>query len=350
MYESVINEHLNMYENKRPQAFKYKAVTKTLRDHGLQQGMRGSGLLSYVKNGVQTVGKFLEGNQSKKTQQGGFLEQLNPINIAKSLFGDLRTTMPPAIRQVLQDTKMKPDLRDFKELEQGRKSEAWKMQWLNSMTGMRKIVQIQALREPIIQAVDSILNKISLGTLDKAKDAMHIDELFHLYTIIHLDDGRRYRLEKNQVISLYEYQENNVKEKSQLYPTNLTMFELFKKAEQLVGGANLYIYRARDLNCQHFTTTIFKVCGVTDPNAYTFINQDTEQLFSRMPDYVDKIANTTTNIANRMDALWNGYGIKCGGQSIGYLKKPVMGGCLDDVTCPCNIKKTRIKKALKRIV
>lgn len=173
----------------------------------------------------------------------------------------------------------------------------------------RRIVSVSAERKPIVKAIDILINLISLGLFNKAKRSVSQDTLFHLYTVLTLDDGTRWKVEKNHVIQALPFtHSDNENIPAKLPPEPITVGELFTKAP-LQDGKNFFIYNAAKYNCQRFTSTLFTTCKVWTVISDKFINQPTEEIIAHLPQYVTNILQATTNLANRLNVAYEGAGL-----------------------------------------
>ncbi len=68
--------------------------------------------------------------------------------------------------------------------------------------GHRRIMQVTILRKPIQGGVQKLLNLITLGGFNRAKNEMKYDEVYHLYVNMTLDNGQTIGIEKNQRVNV----------------------------------------------------------------------------------------------------------------------------------------------------
>ena len=208
------------------------------------------------------------GKEIKK--QGGisFTQFLNiPLNFIKTLFTGVRKTASPQVRKFLEQH------------------------------GMEDIISIQLGRKPIFKVIDSLLNIISLGTYQKAKDKYNYDELFHLYILVTLPSGK-YKVEKNEVVTITKTDEqangpiiNNPKIDGK--PINLNLlFALYYKKE----GAHMWTYNAKTNNCQIFINNLLKYSNLLKDNMHNFIMQDAKGVLEQTPYFTQKIADAVTDL------------------------------------------------------
>lgn len=170
---------------------------------------------------------------------------------------------------------------------------------------------MEAVRQPIVPAIAKLLNWISLGKLDPAKKALGHDTLFHLYTVMRLADGSRWRVEKNEVWSIFPYNHIPDSQHSGFFRplTGLTPSGLFTKAAANEGAEKFWVYDPVNANCQDATTALFRAAGITDPSLLKWINQPVKEIFSSIPRYVGKVSQAVTSLAARFDIVRHGNGL-----------------------------------------
>ncbi len=62
--------------------------------------------------------------------------------------------------------------------------------------GDRRVMQVTILRKPVQGGVQKLLNLITLGGFNRAKNEMKYDEVYHLYVNMTLDNGQTIGVEK----------------------------------------------------------------------------------------------------------------------------------------------------------
>ena len=62
--------------------------------------------------------------------------------------------------------------------------------------GDRRVMQVTILRKPVQAGVQKLLNLITLGGFNRAKNEMKYDEVYHLYVNMTLDNGQTIGIEK----------------------------------------------------------------------------------------------------------------------------------------------------------
>jgi hypothetical protein len=168
------------------------------------------------------------------------------------------------------------------------------------------ITSMQVIRTPINSIVNTLLNVISLGQFKDALTKLGYDRAMHLTLFI----NNKYIFEKNEVINLA--QSNPIKSNSETMNVNFkptTIGQLIEDTRKLMGDQLFTSYNAKTNNCQVFISSILKANGSLTPELNTFINQNAEDIFKRLPQYVDKFATTITDIAARADRFLKGEGV-----------------------------------------
>tara|TARA_R110000868_G_scaffold13919_6_gene65152 strand:+ start:397 stop:1113 length:717 start_codon:yes stop_codon:yes gene_type:complete len=169
-----------------------------------------------------------------------------------------------------------------------------------------EVKSIKIVRTPISSFTKSFLNIISLGQFDKISKKSY-DEIFHLS--IWIND--KYNLEKKEVIVFNR--KNPTEQKSQIkqvsdIPSGLTFETLIDKTKARMG-ANFGVYNAERNNCQDFITNIFKANGIGNESDFNFIKQETEQIFSQLPEFSKVLGNLATKAGAIFDRLLKGNGM-----------------------------------------
>ena len=172
-------------------------------------------------------------------------------------------------------------------------------------------------RDPIMTAIDRVLNILSLGKWDEAKRDANYDKLFHLRLVITLSDGRSYTIEKNQTINVGGSVSKDTKDtESLIVPLSqrITVNELVERTIQKVGEDRFLDYDAFSTNCQRFVLDLLESNGLSDDAIKKFVYQDVEELLEKIPSYVDKISHIATDTAGYADRFRQALGFKRGGK------------------------------------
>lgn len=172
----------------------------------------------------------------------------------------------------------------------------------NKMTqyGQQKIKSIVVARDPVQSLVQKALNFITLGKWNEMKKKLKYDDVYHLYMILTLENGKRLRLEKNQVVQMSDY--SGTPKSSIVVPVNkdVSLNEFIKKGIDKMGIKNFVRYSADELNCQNFVNSLLTANGLNSPEITKFVVQDVEKLLTPLAkdvgQVVTDIAGTVTNL------------------------------------------------------
>lgn len=184
---------------------------------------------------------------------------------------------------------------------------------LLKLFGNNQITDIEICREPINDALNKVLNVISFGSWDNLKRQYAYDKLYHLFTLIRLDNNRYIKLEKNQVVKIStDFKLGNDVEMFHLpfKQNGLTLNSLIETAINKVGRKQLFYYSPWSTNCQQFLIDLFGSSGLLDDNAVKFIYQDLSELVQKLPAVTKFIGQKTTDLAHSADILIHGKGLK----------------------------------------
>ena len=166
--------------------------------------------------------------------------------------------------------------------------------------GTHTIIKIEVCRVAVKQLWVKLINAMSIGILKQKMKERDYDKLFHLYVIIHLDNGDRYRIEKNQRMKIIK--DPKISEGTKCNPVNVKLnLAEFIIAPEKVNMKNLYRYNAFSENCQNYVKRLLNANGITQFN--DFILQNVKDL---APGIVQKIARGITDVAGVADYVIRG--------------------------------------------
>ena len=156
--------------------------------------------------------------------------------------------------------------------------------------GDKTIVSARLGRTPVQQIIQEVLNTVA-----------DVDELYHLFIELTLDNGHIWCLEKMDRINLVK-QKRNKKDVEFLesFSVQKTVHELFTKTQTHMGDKFLP-YKSANNNCQVFIMGILDANGFNTPERTTFVKQDTKHIFEHTA--LRKLANTITDIGGYTNAL-----------------------------------------------
>jgi hypothetical protein len=167
------------------------------------------------------------------------------------------------------------------------------------------ITKLTISRSPVKSNIVTVLNVISLGQLKQITDKLGYDKLWHLALKVTLDNGKSYRIEKNQNISIKPYNEYPGTEIFQLAKSKkaITLRGLMNASLKKEGETRFYEYDAFKNNCQMFVTSLLRSSGLLIPPAAKFISQDSAAIAKGIPGYVAPAAKALTSFAAKADKL-----------------------------------------------
>jgi hypothetical protein len=226
-------------------------------------------------------------NKNKKVQSGtGLMKRL------KNFFRETGSRLSGAISGPRQ-TRGGPKFRKF--LKQYGKS---------------SIVKISICRAPVISFAQKALNITSLGAWERAKTKIDQNDIYHLCMYLTFDNGKTYRIEKNEVITV----EKTSKMKGDCIDVSMNGRKIqlnnFIENSRKHDPLTFYLYSSKTNNCQLFVANLMKYNNLLTREIKEFVLQDTVKLFEQLPSFIEKVANVTTNLAARVDILIHGRGTK----------------------------------------
>jgi hypothetical protein len=170
------------------------------------------------------------------------------------------------------------------------------------------IRSIRIGRTPLPSAINSVLNIVTLGAFQKLVKQSPYDKLFHLFSIIELDNGTKILLEKNEAINMKvvsSYNPPNTEYAESTYiPSELTFKELLDNGQK-IQGAKWFKYNGTSNNCQLFIIAVLKGSSILTPELQDFIQQDVKTIFQTLP-ITKKIMNTVTGLGAVVDIIQKG--------------------------------------------
>lgn len=174
--------------------------------------------------------------------------------------------------------------------------------------GDQQITRLRVCRTPLNGMVEKILNIISSGEFNKQKQKLQYDQVFHLYLIIDLKNGKTFRIEKNATVDFAEYSGPVC---GMLVPVTktLTFSDLINKPAEKFGST-FWQYNSITNNCQVFVKNILDTAGLNSSELTTYVMQDAKAIFSTSPEYVKMFQNAVTDLGARGNILLQGKSIR----------------------------------------
>ena len=192
----------------------------------------------------------------------------------------------------------------------GRKDYPPKVRGILNKVGVQKITNIIIKRTPVPSVLTGALSLFSLGKFGKRVERAY-DDLFHLYVILTLENGQNVLLEKNEVINMDIDPKNRPNTESKnvvgtIQPVSLN--DMLLNTKKYMGDTKFYGYSARDNNCQDFIVAFLKSNNLGNNDDFTFIKQNTKDLFNNLPS-LRKLSNTITDIGATANVILTGKGV-----------------------------------------
>jgi hypothetical protein len=181
-----------------------------------------------------------------------------------------------------------------------------KVRTLLSKIGDIPITSAEIVRSPVQSIVQQAINFVSGGEFKKAIADKPYDDIFHLMIILTLENGKKYSLEKNAIITLQPYKGRSGESSPVSVPSGLTLNKAMEKTQEAMGDA-FATYSARDNNCQDFILAFLKANNMGDEKDYAFVKQDVKSLFGKTS-FLRKFTNTVTDIGAKVSTLIEGEG------------------------------------------
>ncbi len=171
------------------------------------------------------------------------------------------------------------------------------------------IVSLLVCRKPIVQALETVLNLVTLGQFEKRKKEFGYDKLYHLFFLMKINVENQIssvRLEKNQVVEIYHSEDSGDDFQTVNLPQLIDVNSFISKGEKF-QGANFWLYSASDNNCQVFVQSLLKGNHLYTPQLKEFVLQPTSELLTG---FAKQFADATTDLAGSVDRAVRGDGRK----------------------------------------
>lgn len=172
--------------------------------------------------------------------------------------------------------------------------------------GNEEIDSFTVCRIPLDTKTKFLTAVLTQGEFEKRSKALPYDDIYHLFCIINLKNGKRVLTERNQRVILEDAKKSTL-DKIPAGALNikvnkkLTLNELINDATRV--DSKLYRYDAITANCQKYLSTLFKGSDLMTPVIDKYINQDVSSLLNTTQ---KRISTATTDIASLFDNLISG--------------------------------------------
>eukprot|EP00571_Detonula_confervacea_P017064 CAMPEP_0172309248 /NCGR_PEP_ID=MMETSP1058-20130122/9602_1 /TAXON_ID=83371 /ORGANISM="Detonula confervacea, Strain CCMP 353" /LENGTH=703 /DNA_ID=CAMNT_0013021843 /DNA_START=119 /DNA_END=2230 /DNA_ORIENTATION=+ len=168
------------------------------------------------------------------------------------------------------------------------------------------IEKMMVVRTPVQEYVGRMMNIVSIGKYKKAIAESPYDRMFHLSLVI----NERYVLQKNEVIALSASKSSKIYEESETMAVKVpsgkdatSVSLLLYKTRLHMGSTKFSEYCAVTNNCQDFILAVLTSNKFASPDLISFVKQDAEVIFNRLPIHTKLVAKALTNMAAVGDKL-----------------------------------------------
>ena len=179
--------------------------------------------------------------------------------------------------------------------------------------GEQYIKHIWIKRRPLNNAITTLGNWLTRGDMNRVKDGLKYDKLYHLYMVIMFDNNDKIQIEKLNVpvISSKIEQDNKDVEQINFEPRKRVKFnEFVNNGIKLMGPEKFFSYNVRTNNCQIFLKSLLDASNINENVYNSFIIQDAPTLLRKLPSGVSKGLDALLNLATRADVIIHGSSIK----------------------------------------
>lgn len=214
-------------------------------------------------------------------------------------------------RKLLWGEGIIDDLKKVKAMVFGRNDYPPKVRSLLAKYGDEVLVSAMVRRNPVQSALITALNVLSLGEFKKRLKDTPYDSLFHLQFYFTTESGKKFVVEKNEVVNMDINPKTKEKTETEdiiIPPNSITINDLMNNTKACMGN-KMFGYSAKDNNCQDFVLCLLKGNNLGNEIDLKFVKQDTEQLFAGM-DTLRKITNTATDLGATLNIATTGAGVK----------------------------------------
>ena len=165
--------------------------------------------------------------------------------------------------------------------------------------GAEKITSLEVARAPVQAMLTKLLDFISGGKFSEGQKDANIDRFFHLYLIV----NGKYRVEKNQLLKISDYDQPKEEDKMKLgTPSNTSIFDFITMPAKSNPTDFYENYNAITNNCQDFVMKILNHFSLSNPSISSFVKQPLEKLAKKLEGTATEgIAKTITDIGATVD-------------------------------------------------
>jgi len=176
--------------------------------------------------------------------------------------------------------------------------------------GKGVVVKLVIIRQPIMGVLDTIINTISFGTFQKAKQKYGYDKLFHLQLAAYVKVGRgvtKIVLEKNETVdmsvSTEHVQTGNKEFLIVPFEKTFTLEHMVNTAREQQGDQRFFEYDAFKNNCQWFISYLLHAEELYGPKEKAFLFQDLTEFTKDLPKWLPEFARKVTDLGATVSNL-----------------------------------------------
>lgn len=168
----------------------------------------------------------------------------------------------------------------------------------------KNITALEIRREPVERIVQKVINFVTGGALDSAKNKLGYDDVFHLYMVVTIE-GKQILIEKNERINISDsFNKNSNYEASSVSMNGPILFDTFlNTTREKMGDFKFFQYNSKTNNCQDFITGLLKSNGLGSAENFSFIKQDTEKLFQELPGWASVASQGLTDLGGKLSSI-----------------------------------------------
>lgn len=198
----------------------------------------------------------------------------------------------------------------IKDIIHGREDYPYDQQKLLSKYGHNLVTHIRIGRTPLPSTITKILNIVTLGGFNKMLSKSPYDELFHLFSIITLDNGVHILVEKNQAINMHVVNGYNPKgsEYIDINVPDISFADILNNTRKKMGR-DFFNYHPTNNNCQDFIIDMLQASGLLTSSEREFIKQNVVDIFTKYP-RTRKLMATLTKVGTGLDVIQKGLKLK----------------------------------------
>ena len=174
--------------------------------------------------------------------------------------------------------------------------------------GSNTITNITIGRTPLPKILTHTLNILTLGAFQQILNKSPYDKLYHLFSIITLDNGIKIKIDKTQainmkVVGIYAPKNTDYIQIENI-PSGLTLQTALDNTQKALGS-KYFTYDAIKNNCQLFIKTILSSNGLLTKQYQDFIEQNVKDMFKDFQ-ILQKVVHGITSVGTALDIIKKG--------------------------------------------